>query len=74
MSGQSEDRASLVERIKELRRVTEEEVGRLVAAYIEKHHADSHSYWKHAERCSIEADTWTVRQRRSTYSQGDLQP
>ncbi len=69
---QQEDRAALVERIKELRQGAEEEISRLIEAHMEVHHPTATNFRSHAERCSIECDTWSERQKRSTYSRRAL--
>lgn len=73
MMSKKASREHVVSRIKELRSAAEAEVKKLIDAHMAEHHPKASDYGAHAERCSIEVDTWSERQKRSTYSQQTLE-
>ncbi len=55
------DREELVAFIRDSRVKLESDIKEKVDAYMEK--VDATDFWKQAERCSIEVDSWSDRKR-----------
>ena len=72
MRTKAEARAALIERIKHLRKETEETVKDILDCYMAEHNPSANDTWAFAERTSIEVDTWSERKKRMTYDQEAL--
>lgn len=59
------NREELVAFIRDSRVKLESDIKKRVDAYIAAEHGDSTDFWSHAERCSIEVDSWSDRKKNS---------
>lgn len=59
------NREKLVAFIRDSRVKLESDIKERVDAHMDAEHSDATDFWRHAERCSIEVDSWSDRKKNS---------